>query len=103
MDGTSYRNMQLNGGKGVGTFENGEIAALENKFGKGKTFLVGTFPGAGYFRHHSAGSSEFFAGLLEWGNIDQRIQSSDPEIKVRLHDGPGGKYLWVINPTRTIP
>ena len=32
--------------------------------------------------------------------MEQRIQSSDPEVKVRLHEGAGGKYLWVVNPTR---
>ena len=25
---------------------------------------------------------------------------SDPEVKVRLHDGEGGVYVWVANPTR---
>jgi hypothetical protein len=26
---------------------------------------------------------------------------SDPDIVVRLHDGPGGVALWALNPTRT--
>lgn len=69
--------------------------------GKGKTILIGTFPGAGYFLHHSEGTREFFKGLLEWGNVSQGILSSDPKVKVRLHEGPGGRYLWVINPERT--
>ena len=29
------------------------------------------------------------------------MQSSDPEVKARLHQGAGGTYLWVVNPTRT--
>jgi beta-galactosidase len=95
-----FQEYQSEGGKVVGKYNNGAVAALENEFGKGKTLLVGTFPGAGYYRNHSEGSREFFAGLLEWGNADQRIRSSDPEVKVRLHDGAGGKYLWVVNPTR---
>jgi Beta-galactosidase len=89
------------GGTAAGTFNNGSIAAVENKFGKGKTLLIGTFPGAGYYRHHSAEARKFFAGLLEWGNVTQGVSSSDPEIKARLHEGAGGKYLWVVNPTRT--
>ncbi len=32
--------------------------------------------------------------------LRQRVRSSDPEVKARLHEGPGGKYLWVLNPTR---
>ncbi len=62
--------------------------------------LIGTFPGAGYYRRHSAETRKFFVGLLEWGRVDQRVRSSDPDIKARLHEGPGGKYLWVVNPTR---
>ena len=63
--------------------------------------MIGTFPGAGYYLHHSAGTREFFAGLLEWANVKQRILSNDSDVKARLHEGPGGKYLWVVNPTRT--
>jgi beta-galactosidase len=91
----------VGGGTVVGTYNNGAIAAVENEFGKGKTLLLGTFPGAGYALHHSAETRKFFAGLLEWGNISQRVISSDPEVKARLHEGVEGKYLWVINPTRT--
>ncbi|MEO5997853.1 MAG: beta-galactosidase [Chitinophagaceae bacterium] len=89
------------GGNIVGTFSNGSPAAVENKFGRGKTLLIGSFPGGGYARHHSAETRKFFAGLLEWGNVSQRVISSDPEVKVRLHEGVGGKYLWVVNATRT--
>ncbi len=88
------------GGRVVGTFDNGAAAAVENIFGKGKTLLIGTFPGAGYYRRHSPETRKFFAGLLEWGGVDQCVRSSDPDIKARLHDGPGGRYLWVLNPTR---
>ena len=35
------------------------------------------------------------------GTERQRVRSSDPDVKARLHDGAGGKYLWVINPTRS--
>ncbi len=89
------------GSKVVGTYEEGAIAALENEFGKGKTLLIGTYPGAGYFLHHSAGTRKFFAELLDWGDVTQGVKSDDPEVKARLHEGSGGKYLWVVNPTRT--
>ena len=88
-------------GRVVGTFDNGAAAAVENDFGKGKTLLIGTFPGAGYYRHHARETRSFFAGLLEWGNVAQRVRSSDPDVKARLHEGAGGKYLWVVNPTRS--
>jgi len=84
----------------VGTFNDGNVAATENTLGKGKTLLIGTFPGAGYYCHHSPETRKFFADLLEWGSVDQRLRSSDPDVKVRLHEGPSGKYLWVLNPAR---
>jgi beta-galactosidase len=88
-------------GRPAGTFDNGAVAAVENDYGHGKTLLVGTFPGAGYFRHPSSESKKFFAQLLEWANVVPRVQTSDPDLVARLHEGPGGKCLWVINPTRT--
>jgi beta-galactosidase len=91
----------LDGGNAVGTYQDGAIAAVENEFGKGRTLLVGSFPGAGYFLHHTEGTRRFFGGLLEWGDVTRHIISSDPEVKVRLHKGSGGNYLWVVNPERS--
>lgn len=88
------------GGRPAGTFEDGATAAVENSYGRGKTLLIGSFPGAGYYLHHSPEAREFFAGLLAWANAEQQVRSSDPEMKARLHAGPGGTYLWVINPAR---
>jgi beta-galactosidase len=89
------------GGKAVGNYGNGHVAAVENRSGRGKALLVGTYPGAGYFKHHSREAREFFRDLLEWAGIEQQVESGDAEVKARLHTGPGGSYLWVVNPTRT--
>jgi beta-galactosidase len=91
---------KLTGGADVGQYQNGHIAAVEHTFGKGRTLLIGTFPGGGYFRNHTQGSREFFASLLGWAGVKPQIQTSDPQIKARLHQGAGGTYLWVVNPTR---
>jgi len=92
---------KLAGGKAVGQYANGHVAAVENTTGAGRTLLMGTFPGAAYFRSHAPATREFFAGLLAWAGVQQQVQSSDPEVKARLHRGAGGTYLWVVNPTRT--
>jgi beta-galactosidase len=91
---------ELHGGKIAGRYANGHIAAVENSHGKGKTLLIGTFPGAGYFANHGASTKDFFAGLLDWAGIEQQTVSSDPDLKARLQTGAGGSYLWVVNPTR---
>jgi beta-galactosidase len=88
------------GGTVAGTFENGSAAAVENSFGKGKTLLIGSYPGAGYFKHHSPETKQFFSGLLDWADVNQKVISSDGDIKARLHKGDGGTYLWVLNPSR---
>jgi beta-galactosidase len=92
---------RLAGGQAVGQYGNGHIAAVEHASGSGKTLLIGTFPGGSYYRNHAQATREFFAGLLAWAGVEPRVQSSDPEVKARLHEGRGGDYLWVVNPART--
>lgn len=92
---------ELAGGRAAGQFANGHIAAVEHTSGRGKTLLIGTFPGGSYDRNHASETRAFFADLLPWAGIKPQVQSSDPEVKARLHRGAGGTYLWVVNPTRT--
>ncbi|HKE26290.1 MAG TPA: hypothetical protein VKB88_28235, partial [Bryobacteraceae bacterium] len=92
---------KLAGGQAAGQYANGHIAAVENTSGRGKTLLIGSFPGGGYFHTHAPATREFFAGLLAWAGIQQHLRSSDPEVKARLWRGANGTYLWVLNPTRT--
>ena len=88
------------GGEVVGRYQNGEPAAVEHRFGKGRVLLIGTFPGGAYFLHHAPETQAFFAALLDWAGVRQMARSSDRRIKARLHQGSGGTYLWVVNPTR---
>jgi beta-galactosidase len=62
--------------------------------------LIGTFPAGSYARNHSPATREFFAGLLVWAGLQPKLRSSDQEVQVRLHQGTGGTYAWVVNPTR---
>ncbi|HWB86327.1 MAG TPA: alpha-amylase family protein [Bryobacteraceae bacterium] len=91
----------LAGGQAVGQYANGHIAAVEHTAGKGKTLLIGTFPAGSYFRNHSPSTREFFLSLLTWAGVQPQVQTSDLQIKARLHKGTSGTYLWVINPSRT--
>ena len=90
----------LAGGKKAGEFAGGAIAAVERTEGKGRTLLIGTFPGAAYFLHHGAGTKSLFAGLLDWAGIKPIVRVSEPGLQARLHTGAGGNYLWVVNPGR---
>jgi len=87
-------------GTPVGWYEDGRVAAVENRFGEGKTRLLGTMAGAGYAAHPDDQSPAFFADVLRWAGKTQHVACSEPRVKARLHAGDGGVYLWVANPTR---
>ena len=91
---------KLTSGADAGKYSNGAIAAVENKFGKGRTLLMGSFPGAGYYLHHAPATRESFAALLAMANVAPAVQINDTKVQARLHQGAGGAYLWVTNPTR---
>jgi beta-galactosidase len=84
-------------GRAIGQYSHGAIAAVENRFGKGKTILIGTFPGAAYFKKPNTEARSVFQSLLP---RKQRITISDTNVIARLHEGGGGTALWVVNPTR---
>jgi len=92
---------ELRGGKSVGRYANGHIAAVDHNFGRGRTLLIGSFPGAAYYLHHSASSREFFKGLLSLAGVSPQLAINDPTVQARLHQGSGGTYLWLTNPTRS--
>jgi beta-galactosidase len=90
----------LNGGKAAGQYSNGNVAAVDNSFGQGRTLLIGTFPGAGYYLHHGATTKELFASVLKMAGLTQQVAIDDAMVQARLHQGAGGTHLWVTNPTR---
>jgi beta-galactosidase len=90
----------LKQGTAAGKYTDGKIAAVKHNFGKGRTLLMGSFPGAGYYLHHASATKELFASFLELAGITQSTKVSDASVQARLHQGSGGSYLWVTNPTR---
>jgi beta-galactosidase len=87
------------GGNAVGHYSNGAIAAVEHKFGQGRTLLIGSFPGAGYYLHHGAATKDLFATFLTMAGIAPQVTIDDHSMQARLHQGAGGTYLWVTNPS----
>jgi beta-galactosidase len=85
-------------GAAVGWYDDGQVAAVENRSGNGRTLLIGTMTGAGYFNHPGQ-AAPFFSALLRFGEQTQHVHSSDKRIIARLHSGAGGTVLWAANPT----
>jgi beta-galactosidase len=81
----------------AGTYENGEAAVVENRYGNGKTLIIGTFPGAGYYRHHGNDSKRFFASILEWAGKQPQIKCSCDQVSARIQASEEGTFLWVVN------
>ena len=88
-------------GTPVGAYADGHVAAVEHRFGQGRTLLLGTFPGYGHRRHPEHGCREFFAWLLGWAGRTPHVRTTEPRVTARLQQGPDGTYLWLTNPTRT--
>jgi beta-galactosidase len=88
------------GGTVAGNYDDGRVAAVEHEFGKGRALLIGSFPGGGYYLHHSTSEKAFFAGLLGWAKMEPRLRMDAPGTQTRLHTGSGGSYLYVVNPDR---
>jgi beta-galactosidase len=96
-------------GEASGWYDDGRIAAVDNRYGKGKTRLIGTMPGYGYSVHGgdrgnyqapAGAETSFFEGVLAFGGKRPRLRVSDGRIAARLHGGSGGTYLWIANPKR---
>ena len=90
----------LTTGKERGRFNDGRLAAVENSFGKGRTLLVGTHPGIAYFKTSNAENLAYFANVFEWTGKTRNVVCDNRALQVRLHRGPAGGALWIVNSTR---
>lgn len=98
--GVFMQTYQPTTGEATGWYDDGSIAAVDNQYVHGRTRLVGTFPSVGYARRREPSGRHFFASLMDWAGKEQHIRCSDTRVTARLHDGVGGTYLWLTNPTR---
>lgn len=88
---------KLAGGVAAGHYADGRIAVVDNAYGQGKTRLIGTLSGIGYWQHYSQESKNFYAGIPSWADKEQHVKPNEDLVTARLHTGEGGTYLWVIN------
>lgn len=88
-------------GTAVGHYADGSVAMVDNRYGDGRAVLIGTHPGVGYSVHADPASQAWYAALLERFGRAPRWVASEPRIIVRESEGTGGRFLWVLNPTRS--
>lgn len=87
-------------GRAVGHYANGNIAAVENAAGNGRTLLIGTFPGAGYYLHHAEPTRKLFSQCLQMAGVAQRVTVDSRTVQARLHTSDSSRILWLTNPAR---
>jgi beta-galactosidase len=87
-------------GRLLGSFADGRQAVVENSFGKGRTLLVGTHPGAGYFKSGTPENLGFFRSVFAWTGKGRHVDVGNPQVHARLHLGPDGGAVWLLNQTR---
>ena len=84
-------------GAPIAHYEDGSAAVVDNTFGKGKTRLVGTFPGTTYIRTLDHEAELFIRDALRYAGVEPGIQPMDEFVKARIQKGPSGGFLWVLN------
>jgi beta-galactosidase len=84
-------------GKPVGHFDDGRIAVVDNVFGRGRTRLIGTFPGYGYAKRQDKDMNRFFTDLLPWADKTQHLKNSDNRVIARIQKSDRATYLWLVN------
>jgi beta-galactosidase len=94
-----FQQYETQGGRAVGHYPNGSVSAVEHTSGSGRTLLMGSFPGSGYYQHHGAETRALFAGFLKMAGVTPRVTASDNAVQARVHQGAGGTNLWITNPT----
>ncbi len=96
--GLNHQEYRVTTAKAVGQYQNGALAMAENRYGKGKTLLVGSFPGYRYYKKKSQAAKDFYKGLLTWGGAYQLLDQNVPDVLARLHENDKGeKFIWIVN------
>ncbi len=78
-------------------FAPGRPAAIESRFGKGKTITLGSYVSAAYFSTPSAGAERFFGGLLEWAGVQAPVRTAAPGVEVRTLESGPDRLVFVFN------
>lgn len=91
-------------GRALGTFADGGCAVIDNASGKGRTLLVGSHVSAGHFNAREAGrdsADAWWRWCLDWAGVAPRVETGNPHLVARLHEGDGKQFLWIVNPDRS--
>ncbi|MEL6107074.1 MAG: beta-galactosidase [Planctomycetota bacterium] len=102
--GLALQSYRLNGGVSFARYQDGRIAGVDHEYGGGRTRLIGTFPGFGYYRYGNRGDEStrrFFSDAAAWAGVTPDVRVDNDRIVARLQVSQRSRYLWMVNSTRS--
>jgi beta-galactosidase len=78
-------------------FADNSPAIVASEFGKGKMLIIGTFLGTAFELDRDETSGRFFRGLLDWAGVVRPVQTSDPNVEVRILESGAERILFIFN------
>ena len=95
--GLFRQSYDIAGAECMGTYPDGETAAVISKYGSGTAVLLGTFPSEGYFRESQESTKTMICKLLEHIDITTPLKVSNKYVQVRMCRDNGKHYFWLLN------
>ena len=92
--------LPLAGGKVLARFAEGKPAMVENAYGKGKSILIGSFPGLAYQRSHDPATRELLLSLAEAAGVTPEVAvtgEGTSELEVRRLVSANQQFVFVFN------
>lgn len=86
----------------VAEFADGTPAAVISAFGKGRTLMLGSYLSAAYVSRPEEASERFFAGLLRWAQVTERVTVGAPGVEVRCLEDGADRVVFVFNHSNTV-
>jgi beta-galactosidase len=86
----------LQNGRIVGRFPSGAAAAVEAKYGRGKTLAIGSYLAHGYETQRDPAVQAFFLRLLDWAGVSRAIEVKGG-AEVRWLESGNSRLLFAFN------
>jgi beta-galactosidase len=81
----------------VARYLSGEPAAVESRYGRGKTLALGSYLAAAYEAKADPALRRFFQALLDWAGVEPPIEAAGGEVEARLMEAGGERLLVAIH------
>jgi beta-galactosidase GanA len=81
----------------VAQFPSGAPAAVMSSYGKGKTLMLGSYPGAAYETVRTPVAARFYDSLLDWAGVERPVATQSTETELRYLESGRGLIVFTFN------